>query len=114
MIYGEITTFYRFNTNPRFPPFLLYVRCKSGVSFVRRCFRDVDRNHVTNLRKMTDYTPNLDLINVNENTNVVKLCPFILKVQIGNKVLTTINGLISVTNLGKTYGQRSKHRSWKY
>ena len=29
-----------FNTNPRFPPFLLYVRCKSGVTFVWRCFRD--------------------------------------------------------------------------
>ena len=27
-----------FNTNPRFPPFLLYVRCKSGVTFVWRCF----------------------------------------------------------------------------
>ena len=25
---------------PRFPPFLLYVRWKSGVTFVRRCFRD--------------------------------------------------------------------------
>ena len=32
--------FLSFNTNPRFPPFLLYVRCKSGVTFVRRCFRD--------------------------------------------------------------------------
>ena len=29
-----------FNTNPSFPPFLLYVRCKSGVTFIRRCFRD--------------------------------------------------------------------------
>ena len=24
----------------RLSPFLLYVRCKSGVTFVRRCFRD--------------------------------------------------------------------------
>ena len=32
--------FYRLNTIPRFPPFLLYVRFKSGVTFVRRCFRD--------------------------------------------------------------------------
>ena len=31
-----------FNTNPRFPPFLLYVRCKSGVTFIRRRFRDDD------------------------------------------------------------------------
>ena len=34
-------TFYHFDSNPRFPPFLLYVRWKSGVNFVRRCFRDV-------------------------------------------------------------------------
>ena len=33
-------TFYHFDPDPRFPPFLLYVRWKSGVSFVRRCFRD--------------------------------------------------------------------------
>ena len=33
--------FFIFNTNPRFPPFLLYVRCKSGVTFIRRSFRDV-------------------------------------------------------------------------
>ena len=32
--------FFIFNTNPRFPPFLLYVRCKSGVTLVRRSFRD--------------------------------------------------------------------------
>ena len=29
-----------YNTNPRFPPFLLHVRCKSGVTFIRRNFRD--------------------------------------------------------------------------
>ena len=28
------------DSDPRFPPFLLYVRWKSGVTFVRRCFRD--------------------------------------------------------------------------
>ena len=32
--------FFIFNTNPRFPPYLLYVRCKSGVTFIRRSFRD--------------------------------------------------------------------------
>ena len=36
--------FYRFNTNPRFPPFLLYVKCKSGVTFVQRCFSDNRKN----------------------------------------------------------------------
>ena len=32
--------FFIFNTNPRFPPFLLYLRCKSGVTFIQRSFRD--------------------------------------------------------------------------
>ena len=44
LFYGEIRkiiTFYHFDTNPRFTPFLLYVRCKSGVTFLLRCFRDV-------------------------------------------------------------------------
>ena len=36
----KIITFYHFDTDPRFSPFLLYVRCKPGVTFVRRCFRD--------------------------------------------------------------------------
>ena len=30
----------QFDSNPRCPPFLLYVRCKFGVTFVRRRFRD--------------------------------------------------------------------------
>ena len=37
----NIEEFYLFDSDPRFYPFLLYVRCKSGVTFVRRCFRDV-------------------------------------------------------------------------
>ena len=37
----EIIHFYHFDSDPRFPPFLLYVRWKSGVTFVRRCFRAV-------------------------------------------------------------------------
>ena len=44
MIYGEISkffSFYHFDSDPRYTPFLLYVRWKSGVTFVRRCFRDV-------------------------------------------------------------------------
>ena len=46
LFYGEILkiiSFYHSDSDPRFPLFLLYVRCKSGVTFVRRCFRDVDR-----------------------------------------------------------------------
>ena len=43
LFYGEISkniNFYHFYSNPRFPPLLRYVRCKSGVTFVRRRFRD--------------------------------------------------------------------------
>ena len=36
----KIIHFYHFDSDPRFPPFLLYVRWKSGVTFVRRRFRD--------------------------------------------------------------------------
>ena len=32
---------YHFDTNSRFPPILLYVRCKLGVTFVLRCTCDV-------------------------------------------------------------------------
>ena len=38
-----IIHFYHFDSDPRFPPFLLYVRWKSGVTFVRKCFRDEDQ-----------------------------------------------------------------------
>ena len=37
----KIIHFHHFDSDPRFPPFLLYVRWKSGVTFVRKCFRDV-------------------------------------------------------------------------
>ena len=36
----ENNPFLSFDSDPIFPPFLLYVRWKSGVTFVRRCFRD--------------------------------------------------------------------------
>ena len=36
----KIIHFHHFDSDPRFPQFLLYVRWKSGVTFVRRCFRD--------------------------------------------------------------------------
>ena len=55
--------FFIFNTNPRFSPFLLYVRCKSGVTFIRRSFRDVTHQwrqrqvrHITSMwRKRMQY-----------------------------------------------------------
>ena len=43
MIFGEIlkiTHFYYFDSDPRFQPFLLYVRWKFGVTFIWRCFPD--------------------------------------------------------------------------
>ena len=30
--------FYHFNSNPRFSPFLLSLRCKLGVTFIRNCY----------------------------------------------------------------------------
>ena len=38
--------YFSFNTNPRFLTFLLYLRCKSGVTFIRRSFRDGTLKHV--------------------------------------------------------------------
>ena len=60
----EIIHFYHFDFDPRFPLFLLYVRWKSGVTFVRRCFRDADRLSVVK------FGTNLDVsaeITVREN-----------------------------------------------
>ena len=45
MILWRNTENYHFDSDPRFPPFLLYVRWKSGVTFVRRCFRDIAFDH---------------------------------------------------------------------
>ena len=36
----KIVHFYHFDSDPRSSAFLLYVRWKSRVPFVRRCFRD--------------------------------------------------------------------------
>ena len=36
----DIFTFYHFDSDPRFPPFLLYIRWRFGVTFIQRCFRD--------------------------------------------------------------------------
>ena len=47
----KIIHFYHFDSDPRFPPFLLYVRWKSGVTFVRRCFRDVINTHWKTMEK---------------------------------------------------------------
>ena len=54
LFYGEmlkIITFYHFDSDPRFSPFLLhvYVMFKSGVTFVGRCFRDGMARELQNL-----------------------------------------------------------------
>ena len=51
----KIIRFYLFDSDPRFPPFLLYVRWKSGVTFVRRCFCDVGENAHTSWTAWYDW-----------------------------------------------------------
>ena len=46
-----------FHTYPWFPSFLLYVRCKSGVAFIRRCFHVASGKHVR-----VKYTPQTPLV----------------------------------------------------
>ena len=46
----EIFHLYHFDSDPRFPPVLLYVRWKSGVTFVRSSFRDgMIKIHIDNV-----------------------------------------------------------------
>ena len=53
-------------------------------------------------KKMMLYNPNVDLINDNGYTNLVKFCPFILKIWSKNQILTSIKSRNSVANLRKT------------
>ena len=53
------------------------------------------RNSVVNLRNLTLYNPNLDIIYVNVYTKVV------LNILSGNEILTSIKGHKSVANLQK-------------
>ena len=60
------------------------------------------RYSVVNLRKLTLYNPNLDIIYVNVYIqNLVKFCPLVLKILSGNEILTSIKGQNSVANLRK-------------
>ena len=47
------------------------------------------------------YNPNVDLVNDNVYTNLVKLCPFILKIWSKNLNLESIKGRNSFANLRK-------------
>ena len=58
-----------------------------------------DRNSVANLRNLTLYNPNLDIINVNVYKILVKFCPLVLKILSGNEILTSIKGQNYVLNL---------------
>ena len=55
------------------------------------------RNSVVNLRNLTLYNPNLDIIYV--NVYLVKFCPLVLKILSGNEILISIKGCNSVVNL---------------
>ena len=48
------------------------------------------------------YNPNVDLVNDNVYKNLVKFCPFILKIWGKNLILESIKGRNSVANLRKT------------
>ena len=59
------------------------------------------RNSVANLRNLTLYNPNLDIIYVNVCTNLVKFCPLVLKILSGNEILKSFKGHKSFANLRK-------------
>ena len=48
------------------------------------------------------YNPNVDLVNDNVYKNLIKFCPFILKIWSKNLILESIKGRNSVANLRKT------------
>ena len=59
------------------------------------------RKTVVNLRNLTLYNPNLDIIYVKVHTKFGKFCPLVLKILSRNKILTSIKGHNSVANLRK-------------
>ena len=62
-------------------------------------------NSVTNLRKRTGNNPNPDLVNINAYIqNMMKFCPLVLKISSAYKIITSIKGHNSVTNLRKMTG----------
>ena len=50
-------------------------------------------------KKMTLYNPNVDLVKDNVYTNLVEICPFILKIWSKNQILASIKGHNSIANL---------------
>ena len=78
----------------KFCPFILKILSGNGILTSIK-----GRNSVANLRKMTLYSSNLDLINVNVHTPFGIWLKFILKILNGTKILTSIKGHYSVANL---------------
>ena len=70
-------------------------------------------NSVVNLRNLTLYNPNLDIILVNVYTKFGKFCPLVFKILRGNKILTSIKGHYSVANLRKNDALQSQPRSYQ-
>ena len=87
--YRNFSLFFHFDSEPRFPPFLLYVRWKFGVTFVRRCFRDGDKAQDACLCFTIVWTRNLFVYRVdalsrkwsscatNKKVNVLNRCRFL-------------------------------------
>ena len=59
------------------------------------------RNFVANLRKITLYNPNVDLIMIMCIQILVKFCPVILKILGKKQILMSMKGRSSVANLQK-------------
>ena len=53
----KIIHFYHFDSDPRFPEFFLYFWWKSGVTFVRRCFRDENEALLSKPKKPHKQSP---------------------------------------------------------
>ena len=75
--------FFIFNTNPRFPPFLLYVRCNSGVTIIRRSCRDV------NLIKICAATKNVALTLKELHTEEIHVLQYLC--HYGVKMMQNVN-----------------------
>ena len=77
-------------------PFVLRILSENKIlTSIKGC------NSVQNLQPLTCNNPNLDLININLFTNLVKLWPIVLKILGGNEILTSIKCCNSVHNLHK-------------
>ena len=71
------------------------------------------RNSVVNLRNLTLYNPNLDIIYEMCIQNFVKLCLSVLKIFSGNEIFTSIKGRNSVANLRKNDALQSQPISYQ-